>query len=407
MSNLILLQRDSYLEFVKPGVKQDTMNLLRNAPMFGYRLFPDAAIMTAEQDIQKHKASSVTQEPGLGASQHTSWKGSHRYRPYNCKDRKPASSEQTSQQEQQPWRQFSRSHSRGRGRGRGSNPHFSKGERSKSRSMSDQNKACQRCFLCKSMSFCPICSQYPQCSHRTECRGKTSTVLAYLARNGCKSSGGLSSEGQLHSSLQTEAPFDKVSLGSKWLREYHQKPVSKRSLGQSHRKVGSRKSGCQVVSGLLQPTLPSSQTKQKMEANLGSKSAKSTLEDQFFQDGNSGDNLVVLTERRMGDLSGFQRCVFPYPNLPEVQKISQIFPEQSNLSVHSSPFWFGHGSPQVHKGDQEVKLMAQGKGIRIHQYLDDWLLRAPCLETCLQHTQTLLALCQQLGWVVNMKKSEL
>ena len=69
-------------------------------------------------------------------------------------------------------------------------------ERSKSRSMSDQNKACQRCFLCKSMSFCPNCSQCPQCCRRTECRGKTSTVLAYLARNGCESSGGLSPEGR-------------------------------------------------------------------------------------------------------------------------------------------------------------------------------------------------------------------
>ena len=127
MSNLILLRRDSYLDFVKPGVKQDTMNLLRNAPMFGYGLFPDAAIMTAEQDIQKHEASSVAQGPGPGASQHTSWRGSHRYRPYGRKDRKPAaSSEQTSQQQYQPWRQFSRSHSRGRGRG--SNPRFSKSQ---------------------------------------------------------------------------------------------------------------------------------------------------------------------------------------------------------------------------------------------------------------------------------------
>ena len=125
MSNMILLRRDSYLDFVKPGVKQDTMNLLRNAPMFGYGLFPDAAIMSAEQDIQKHETSSVAQGPRPGASQHTSWRGSHRYRPYDRKDRKPAtSSEQVSQQQHQPWRQFSRS--RSRGQGRGSNPHFSK-----------------------------------------------------------------------------------------------------------------------------------------------------------------------------------------------------------------------------------------------------------------------------------------
>ena len=41
MSNLILLRQDSYLDFVKPGVKQGTINLLHNAPMFGYGLFPD------------------------------------------------------------------------------------------------------------------------------------------------------------------------------------------------------------------------------------------------------------------------------------------------------------------------------------------------------------------------------
>ena len=51
--------------------------------------------------------------------------------------------------------------------------------------------------------------------------------------------------------------------------------------------------------------------------------------------------------------------------------------------------------------------MVQIRGIRIHQYLDDWLLRAPSQETCQQHTLTLLALVRELGWVVNMKKSEL
>ena len=51
--------------------------------------------------------------------------------------------------------------------------------------------------------------------------------------------------------------------------------------------------------------------------------------------------------------------------------------------------------------------MAQSRGIRIHQYLDDWLVRASCQETCLRHTQTLLDLCRNLGWVVNISKSEL
>ena len=51
--------------------------------------------------------------------------------------------------------------------------------------------------------------------------------------------------------------------------------------------------------------------------------------------------------------------------------------------------------------------MALQKGIRIHQYLDDWLVRARSHQTCCQYTQTLAALCQDLGWLVNMEKSEL
>ena len=47
------------------------------------------------------------------------------------------------------------------------------------------------------------------------------------------------------------------------------------------------------------------------------------------------------------------------------------------------------------------------RGIRIHQYLDDWLVGATSHQTCLQHTQTLVALCRELGWLVNEEKSEL
>ena len=57
---------------------------------------------------------------------------------------------------------------------------------------------------------------------------------------------------------------------------------------------------------------------------------------------------------------------------------------------------------------KEVKLMALQKGIRIHQYLDDWLVWARSHQTCLQHTQTLVALFSRgLGWLVNIEKSEL
>ena len=51
--------------------------------------------------------------------------------------------------------------------------------------------------------------------------------------------------------------------------------------------------------------------------------------------------------------------------------------------------------------------MAIQKGIRIHQYLDDWLVRATSHRDCLQHTRVLVKMCQDLGWMVNLEKSEL
>ena len=130
LSNLILIRRDAYLDHVKTGIKQDTMNLLCNASLFGYLLLRDAAICTVEQDIIKHESSGVAQGPGLGAPQHTSLRSTRRYRPYEHKERKPTgSTDQTSQQ--QPWRQLSRNRSRGHESERGANPDFSKSRRFK------------------------------------------------------------------------------------------------------------------------------------------------------------------------------------------------------------------------------------------------------------------------------------
>ena len=123
LANLILLRRDSYLEFVKPGIKPDTWNLLRNAPMFGYGLFPDSVLGAAEQDVIKHESTGVAPGPGPGASQRSNWRGNFRYKPYDRKDSQRRT--ESSEQELQPWRQFSRNRGRGRARGR-ANSRFSK-----------------------------------------------------------------------------------------------------------------------------------------------------------------------------------------------------------------------------------------------------------------------------------------
>ncbi|KAG0758604.1 hypothetical protein G6F25_006029 [Rhizopus arrhizus] len=50
---------------------------------------------------------------------------------------------------------------------------------------------------------------------------------------------------------------------------------------------------------------------------------------------------------------------------------------------------------------------ARTQGIRVSAYLDDWILAAKSRKLALQHTNMLVQQLQQLGWIVNTKKSVL
>ena len=132
LANFILLRRDFYLEFAKPGLKPDSWNRLRNAPLFSSSLFPDDILAAAEQDIAKFESTPSAQGPGPGTGQHSGRKHqSYRYKPYDKKDHRQAG--HSSSQSSQSWRQFSH-RGRGRGRGRGGNnsSHFSRSSRQQS-----------------------------------------------------------------------------------------------------------------------------------------------------------------------------------------------------------------------------------------------------------------------------------
>ena len=53
MANLTLARRDSYLEFLRGGVKHDTLTALRTAPAHLASLFPDNLLIKAEDKISR------------------------------------------------------------------------------------------------------------------------------------------------------------------------------------------------------------------------------------------------------------------------------------------------------------------------------------------------------------------
>ena len=48
--------------------------------------------------------------------------------------------------------------------------------------------------------------------------------------------------------------------------------------------------------------------------------------------------------------------------------------------------------------------MALSRGLRLHQYLNDWLIRSQSQEEALVNTQAVVDLTQSLGWIINQKK---
>ena len=103
----------------------------------------------------------------------------------------------------------------------------------------------------------------------------------------------------------------------------------------------------------------------------------------------------------------FKDAYFHIPIQEQSRKYLRFHVQGRTYHFKALPFGLSTAPMEFTVLAKEVKLMAIHKGIRIHQYLDDWLVRARSQQTCLQHTQILVKMCQVLGWLVNLEKSEL
>ena len=103
----------------------------------------------------------------------------------------------------------------------------------------------------------------------------------------------------------------------------------------------------------------------------------------------------------------FKDAYFHIPIHSQSTKYMRFHLQGRSYQFKALPFGLSTAPMEFTVVAKEVKLVAFQKGTRIHQYLDDWLVRASTHHTCLQHTQTLVTLCQELGWLVNKEKSEL
>ena len=102
----------------------------------------------------------------------------------------------------------------------------------------------------------------------------------------------------------------------------------------------------------------------------------------------------------------FKDAYFHIPIQEQSRKYLRFHVQGQTFQFKALPFGLSTAPLEFTVVVKEVKLMAIHKGIRIHQYLD-WLVRATSHQACLQHTQDLVQICQELGWLVNLDELEL
>ena len=103
----------------------------------------------------------------------------------------------------------------------------------------------------------------------------------------------------------------------------------------------------------------------------------------------------------------FKDAYFHIPIQEQSRKYLRFHVQGQTYQFKALPFGLSTAPLEFTVIVKEVKLMAIHRGIRVHQYLDDWLVRAGSYQACLRHTQELVQLCRRLGWIVNLEKSEL
>ena len=117
-----------------------------------------------------------------------------------------------------------------------------------------------------------------------------------------------------------------------------------------------------------------------MEASHRPKQAQHFSTRRKVQNGNSRVHQDLPDSRGVGIVDRSIGHLPTHPHPSKLKEIPKVLLQVTGVPIHLPPIWTIH-SPQVFTMIvKEVKLMALSRGLRIHQYLDDWLIRSQSQE---------------------------
>ena len=252
----------------------------------------------------------------------------------------------------------------------------------------------------------PTGNKCKKCCLKSTCRDETSKLLANLAGSGCRSENSSNHERGLHPPLSDPVKLDKVSKHHKLLCQSPQESLPVGGITSAYRQKRSRAGKQSNISGVFQRTILSAQPNNKWRPILDLSNLNQFLKVKKFKMETPETIRTSLQQGEWVTSISFDTC-FHILIQEQPRKYLRFHDQGQTYQFKALPFALSLAPLEFTVVVKEVKLMAIHKCIRIQQYLDDWLVRARSHHSCLEHTQDLVKMCQQLGWLVNLEKSEL
>ena len=208
----------------------------------------------------------------------------------------------------------------------------------------------------------------------------------------------------LRTAIPFKAKFGQIPSDPVRVQGPSKRPSPGRLYPVSSVKKRNRKGGKCKISWVLQSPVPSTQASPKVEASHRPKQAQYFSTRRKVQNGNSRVHQDLPDSRGVGIVGRLPT----HPHPPKLKEIPTRFCYKSQVFQFTSlPFGLAT-APQVFTMIvKEVKQMALSRGLGVHQYLDDWLIRSQSQEDAQVNTQAVVDLTQSLGWIINQEKSEL
>ena len=180
----------------------------------------------------------------------------------------------------------------------------------------------------------------------------------------------------LHSAIPLKTQLGQISSDCIRIQGPAKRPSTSRLHPVSAVKERNRKGGKCKISWVLQSLVSCTQASPEVEASNRPKQAQHFSTCRKVQNGNSRFHQDLPDSRGMGIVDRSIGRLPSHRHTSTLEEVPKVLPQVSGVPVHIPPIRTGH-SPQVFTMVvKDVKLMALSRGLRLNQYLDDWLIRS-------------------------------